>query len=197
MARTSRRVPESQTSLYADEDEDDDFTPAPGPAANKNEAPAQEVDTEPDSNDDSDTPTPKPKRTKPKKRLSEVHGLNRSHSGNGSGELAREGTLINDDEREKRRRRKSTKLAAAPTLTDVNEGETSTQDPQRIQRTKSNAIAAVEAEVLKPINVPKDIMSSNYEEWMKLATDNVRLCVPRHAFSLWKMWANSIMFAEN
>jgi condensin complex subunit 2 len=81
---------------------------------------------------------------------------------------------INDDAAEKRRRRKSTKITvvenamAGPSSEgnmDADVTETSRTAKQKQQLTS----------VAPPpvINVPKDVMSSNFEEWMKMATDNV------------------------
>lgn len=103
---------------------------------------------------------------------------------------------INDDLAEKRRRRKSNKILAQPSMEEVDAVMPSAPSPGNdkaravpasSQPTQNNAdtlrarpsignITAVEEAPL--VQVPLDVMSSNFEEWMKLATDNVRnLCI--------------------
>ncbi|KAJ7576875.1 condensin complex subunit 2/barren [Mycena floridula] len=77
---------------------------------------------------------------------------------------------INDDAAEKRRRRKSTKLInndnsqAGPS----NEGDADTSRSGTRLKPPLNRVA--EPSPLKNISI--DVMNSNYEEWMKMATDN-------------------------
>lgn len=89
---------------------------------------------------------------------------------------------INDDAAEKRRRRKSTKIAvvenseAGPSGAGGGSGEGHGVAGANTSRTmaggrKSMVVAPLEAPV---INVPPDVMTSNFEEWMKMAMDNVR-----------------------
>lgn len=83
---------------------------------------------------------------------------------------------INDDAAEKRRRRKSTKLAviesaeAGPSGDRVDTGESSRAGLAK-QKQQQQLNSALPPPV---INVPLDVMNSNFEEWMKMATDNVR-----------------------
>lgn len=136
---------------------------------------------------ESEEETPRPHRSGLKKRLSEIHpsrSLQHDDDGDFNPETGRpplRAVNINDDAAEKRRRRKSTKLnmienPAGPS------GESQEEppvpiDPARAAKQKLNTVAAP-AET-----VPFDVMSSNFEEWMKMATDNVslqalkRLCV--------------------
>ena len=145
--------------------------------------PLNSEDSEPyveDTNLEIEHETPRPRKSALKKRLSEAH----DHDGEGSfasesGRVPLRSVNINDDAAEKRRRRKSTKITvidssmAGPSSdgnldTDVNETSRTTKQKQQL---KSIAPPPV-------INVPKDIMSSNFEEWMKMATDNVRIIPP-------------------
>jgi len=79
---------------------------------------------------------------------------------------------FNDDEAEKRKRRKSAKLLGQqPTafdgLTDPGPGVTGLNAGKQPVQLNSVVPAA------PIINVPRDVMNSNFEEWMKMATDNV------------------------
>ena len=74
---------------------------------------------------------------------------------------------INDDAAEKRRRRKSTKIVAVL--------EPEEQEQQQVEPARSKARLLNSAAPPPVINVPLDVMSSNFEEWMKMATDNVRI----------------------
>ena len=83
---------------------------------------------------------------------------------------------FNDDEAEKRKRRKSAKLLGqqsttfdgltdlGPTVNGLNAGK------QPVQL--NSVVPAVPI-----INVPRDVMNSNFEEWMKMATDNVSFLI--------------------
>jgi len=141
-------------------------------AAQRLEARNSDGDTDTDTDGDQETPR-RPRQTL-KKRLSEVHndhGASRSVN-------------MNDDAAEKRRRRKSTKLAVLENSQGgpSSEGQIAEQDQQpetswmAKQKQQLTSVAQTPA-----INVPLDVMSSNFEEWMKMATDNVPLIVPRMA----------------
>ncbi|KAG5650838.1 hypothetical protein H0H81_010868 [Sphagnurus paluster] len=118
--------------------------------------------------------TPKPQKQGLKKRLSEVYNPdNDSSFHSDSGRPNARSVNINDDAAEKRRRRKSAKITvienaiAGPSSEgnlDPEAPETSRTAKQK-QQLKSVAAPPV-------INVSKDVMSSNFEEWMKMATDN-------------------------
>lgn len=113
---------------------------------------ADETDEEPE--------TPRPQKTHFRKRLSEAQIADNDPS------LTLDNTRvrINDDAAEKRRRRKSTKVYPEGLLEQETAGESSKTGRQK----QLNSLAAPE------INVSLDVMSSNFEEWMKMATDNVR-----------------------
>jgi hypothetical protein len=79
---------------------------------------------------------------------------------------------FNDDEAEKRLRRKSAKLLGQqPTMSN---GLT---DPGPGVNALNTGKQPVQLDSIVPaapiINVPRDVMNSNFEEWMKMATDNV------------------------
>lgn len=86
---------------------------------------------------------------------------------------------VNDDAAEKRRRRKSARMTALP----PDEEEQPAAGPSNISagptgngpvRTPGRGLQRLESVAhVEPINVPRDVMSSNFEEWMKMATDNV------------------------
>src|ERR1700735_848254 len=113
-----------------------------------------------DTDQESEPETPRPQKTHLRKRLSEAHIVDNDASS--TSDNTRVG--INDDAAEKRRRRKSTKVYPEGTLEQETAGESSKTGRQK----QLNSLTAPE------INVPLDIMSSNFEEWMKMATDKVR-----------------------
>lgn len=128
------------------------------------------TDTEPE-----ETPKP-PLRTMSKKRLSEMQYEEDASFTSESGRVPLKSVNINDDAAEKRRRRRSAKVV---TETDNAEAGPSSdrmdEDPRagentRAARQKQQLLSVAQAPV---INVPLDVMNSNYEEWMKMATDNV------------------------
>ena len=127
--------------------------------------------------DDTEPDTPRQNhRQGSKKRISDVHGLDPDASFNSdSGRAPLRTVNINDDAAEKRRRRKTTKLAviesaeAGPSSGDrMDTGESSRAALAKQKQQQLNS-------ALPPpvINVPLDVMNSNFEEWMKMATDNV------------------------
>ena len=91
-----------------------------------------------------------------------------------------------DDRMERRNRRKSTRVSFAPPSSDVEDGgnekendeqgdgdngessRTPTTRRPRMSASRINAVAPAPAPV-----VSIDVMNSNFEEWMKMATDNV------------------------
>ncbi|KIJ62035.1 hypothetical protein HYDPIDRAFT_95405 [Hydnomerulius pinastri MD-312] len=131
---------------------------------------------DPSSGDDTEPDTPRPThRQGSKKRISDVYDINDASFTSDSGRVPLRAVNINDDTAEKRRRRKSTKLAvieqaeAGPSnggdRMDTGESSRAAQAKQKQQQLNSAAPPPV-------INVPLDVMSSNFEEWMKMATDN-------------------------
>ena len=132
-----------------------------------------------DDSDDTEPDTPRPThRQASKKRISDAHGLDTEGSfTSDSGRAPLRTVNINDDAAEKRRRRKSTKLAVIETAeagpssgARVDSGENS-RGALAKQKQQQQLNSAVPPPV---INVPLDVMNSNFEEWMKMATDNVR-----------------------
>lgn len=96
-------------------------------------------------------------------------------SGSGGGKMAvslkrtETSGKFNDDEAEKRQRRKSAKLLGQQStvfdgLTDPGPAVNTGKSPVQL----NSVVPAVPI-----INVPRDVMNSNFEEWMKMATDNV------------------------
>lgn len=115
-----------------------------------------------DSGGDTDS-TPKATRHAPRKRLSEAHI---DPDGSFASDRAPLRSVnINDDAAEKRRRRQSVKVVAVQEPEDQEQAEPG--------RTKGRLLTSAAPPPV--INVPLDVMSSNFEEWMKMATDNVRL----------------------
>jgi condensin complex subunit 2 len=105
--------------------------------------------------------------------ISGAHRRRLSDFAVGDGERAPlQAVNMNDDAAEKRRRRKSAKVTA---MDDDGDGApVLSAAPRGLQRLDS--VAEVPA-----IRVPLDVMSSNFEEWMKMATDNVSvLCTGAH-----------------
>jgi len=129
-----------------------------------------------ETDQESEPETPRPQKTHLRKRLSEAQIADNDGSFNSdTGRVKLKSVNINDDAAEKRRRRKSTKIyavenaLAGPSSEGTLEQETAGGEPSKTGRQKQlNSLAAPE------INVPLDVMSSNFEEWMKMATDNVR-----------------------
>ena len=141
---------------------------------------AQRPPTRDDFDSDNETETETPRLTKStaalRRRISETQ--DKSYEDGPRPPLKT--VNINDDAAEKRRRRKSTKIAvvenseAGPSGAGVGSGEghsTAVANPPRTGGRRSMAVAPLETPV---INVPADVMTSNFEEWMKMAMDNVR-----------------------
>ncbi|KAG7443664.1 barren [Guyanagaster necrorhizus] len=110
-----------------------------------------------------------PRKSGVRKRLSEAFIPENDSFTSDSGRVPLKSVNINDDAAEKRRRRKSTKIhgveapVASPSSDPNDQGDTSRSNRQKQQL---NTIAP------PVIKVPLDVMSSNFEEWMKMATDN-------------------------
>ncbi|KAJ7132119.1 condensin complex subunit 2/barren [Mycena epipterygia] len=122
-----------------------------------------------DSDQEAEQETPRPQRIT-KKRLSDVHDVSFTDSPPRQPLKSRN---INDDTAEKRRRRKSTKITiienaqAGPSSEPSNE-----RDPAETSRTarQKQPLNSVAAPVVEPRAL--EILSSNFDEWMKMATDN-------------------------
>lgn len=146
-------------------------------------APARRVRVQDEPTHDGDTDyesepeTPRPQKTNLKKRLSEVHhpDADGSYTNTDPSRVPLKSVNLNDDAAEKRRRRKSTKLTVIDDLamggpSGENAGDQENTEPSRSTRQKQQInTVAPPAEM----NVPPDVMSSNFEEWIKMATDNV------------------------
>lgn len=132
-------------------------------------------DTEPDSSRPAH-------RQGGKRRVSDYHDNDGSFTSDG-GRVPLRPVNINDDTAEKRRRRQSTKLAvidnaeAGPSTERQEPGESS----KGIHHKQKPLNSALPPPV---INVPLDVMNSNFEEWMKMATDNVSI---RIIHSFWNL----------
>ncbi|KAH7872991.1 condensin complex subunit 2/barren [Lentinula edodes] len=126
-----------------------------------------------DSDPDTEPETFKPQRNGTRKRLSEAYNPDNDASfASDSGVRAQKSSVdINDDAAEKRRRRKSTKIAvpenahAGPSSEGNDEVDKSRTIKQKQQLTTVAPLAPPEKESI-------DILSSKFEEWMKLTTDN-------------------------
>jgi condensin complex subunit 2 len=155
MARSTRQPIPQQKSLYAEEED-------------------SEVDTEIEE-------TPKgPRQNHSKRRFSELQLDKDASVVSDPGRVPLKSVNMNDDEAEKRKRRRSAKAArlfhsdnaeAGPS----SEGIVATDSlaPSAIAKQKQAQLASVAPTPI--VNVPFDVMSSNFEEWMKMATDNVRI----------------------
>ncbi|KAJ4473685.1 condensin complex subunit 2/barren [Lentinula aciculospora] len=125
------------------------------------------------SDPDTEPETPQPQRNGTRKRLSEAYNpdLDASFASDSGARAQKSFVDINDDAAEKRRRRKSTKIAVAenahagPSSEGIDEADTSRTTKQKQQLTTVAPLAPPETE-------PIDILSSKFEEWMKLTTDN-------------------------
>ncbi|KAF9443840.1 barren [Macrolepiota fuliginosa MF-IS2] len=128
-----------------------------------------------DTDNDSEPETPRPQKSNLKKRLSEVHHLDPDGSlANDPSRVPLKSVNLNDDAAEKRRRRKSTKLTV---IDDLAVGGTSGENAGDLENPESSRASRQKQQIntVAPpaeMNVPLDVMSSNFEEWMKMATDN-------------------------
>jgi condensin complex subunit 2 len=166
------------------------MAPAQAAAATAGRRRARHVDNSEQNDSDSDLESPRPQKLR--KRLSEAHLPESQQEGSFTVENGQRVPLksvnINDDEAEKRRRRKSAKITvldnavAGPSsegASGANGEADGTRSGQSRRQQPLNAVAAAPAP--KP---SLDIMSSNFEEWMKMATDNVRrTSVSRQGFT--------------
>ncbi|KAI1793576.1 barren [Ganoderma leucocontextum] len=135
------------------------------------------------------TPRPPPGRTLSKKRLSEHFDPDPSFSLDDTNPAPSKTrhplktVSINDDVAEKRRRRKSAKITlpldpdqdpepGPSNVPHTNEAQDAPSEGSRtsnLPRQKSQLLAVPQA---PEINVPLDVMTSNFDQWMKMATDN-------------------------
>ena len=131
---------------------------------------------------ESEPETPRPKKSGLKKRVSEAY----RPDGEGEGGSGQQGTdtaprpplrsvNINDDAAEKRRRRKSAKIAVIDALAVDGEAETSMNGNATAADAAKTQGSTKQLKALNPLEtLPLAVKHSNFEEWMKMATDNVR-----------------------
>lgn len=130
-----------------------------------------------DSDEGIEKVTPRQHRQHLKKRLSEAYVVDNDGSFvSDSGRPPLVAVNLNDDAAEKRRRRKSTKITVVEDLPagTSEEGPNPDQDIAESSRTTKQKQQLNSIAPPPVMNVPLDVMSSNFEEWMKMATDNVR-----------------------
>jgi condensin complex subunit 2 len=130
-----------------------------------------------DSGNDTEPDTPRPVQSRSsKKRLSEANRDGSFNEDSGAGRAPLRSVNMNDDAAEKRRRRKSTK--PAPLFAD--EDDEPQAGPSNSAQADGNGPALASGRSLQrlrsvaqvpALDVPIDV--NNYEEWMKMATDNV------------------------
>ncbi len=126
--------------------------------------------------DNEQTPRQRGKSHSNRKRISETHDRSYTEDPN-PGRVPLKAVNINDDSAEKRRRRKSAKnhpvdnSEAGPS----NSGrQDDTEDGGAYAHSRhKQALKSIIVET-PTIDVPLDVQNSNYEEWMKMAMDNVR-----------------------
>ena len=180
MARSVRsRGPPVKVPTYAESDDSGGDTETEEQDWNEHSAnaPGKASSSRPNAK----TPSKRPIRTDVGDKENAADGYTPNGSGGPSGSggkttvnLKRTETAgkFNDDEAEKRKRRKSAKLLGqqstmfdglvdpGPAANGLNVGERPVQ--------LNSVVPAAPI-----INVPRDVMNSNFEEWMKMATDNV------------------------
>jgi condensin complex subunit 2 len=121
------------------------------------------------------TPRQRSKSQAIRKRISEPHDKSFGDDMN-PGRVPLKAVNINDDTAEKRRRRKSAKN---PTIDNFEPGPSTSgrQDEAEDGATQAHSRhkQALKSTIVETpiIDVPIDIRNSNYEEWMKMAMDNV------------------------
>ncbi|KAF8972668.1 condensin complex subunit 2/barren [Flammula alnicola] len=127
-----------------------------------------------DTDNESEHETPKPHKSHLKKRLSEVYHPDNDGSFNSeTGRVPLRTVNINDDAAEKRRRRKSTKINVVENALAGPSSEGMHDQPEAAEHSRGTKQKQQLHTVAPPIiNVSMDVMSSNFEEWMKMATDN-------------------------
>ncbi|KAF8517976.1 condensin complex subunit 2/barren [Hysterangium stoloniferum] len=142
------------------------MSPRPTRPRKNNTYAADTLDSEPSEAED--TPRPKKGKSVKKKRISDAFVPLNDNSDDPRTPL--KSVDINDDLAEKRRRRKSSKLAGL-SMDDAASAAVRVEAEATPRRNAgANQLDVVEEAPL--IKVPLDVMSSNFEEWMKMATDN-------------------------
>jgi hypothetical protein len=144
--------------------------------------------------DNEQTPRQRGKSHSNRKRISESQDRSFTEDAD-PGRVPLKAVNINDDSAEKRRRRKSAKNhvidnAEAGPSNNGRQDDTEDAVPHAHSRHKQ----ALKSNIVETpiIDVPLDIRNSNYEEWMKMAMDNVRpLLDPRPPCVLMSMAAEN------
>ncbi|KAL4246253.1 Condensin complex subunit 2 [Abortiporus biennis] len=141
--------------------------PVPRVKPTPNDSDSDGGDTEPEQ----ETPRPT-NRTLSKKRLSDVYDVSFNSD---SGRAPLKSVNINDDAAEKRRRRKSAKIILPQENAEAGPSSEGNMDVRDDPKAAAHAKQKQQLLSIAPgpaVNVPLDVMSSNFEEWMKMATDN-------------------------
>ena len=175
MARSARaRGPAVKAATYAESDNTDDDTETEEQEWNENSA--NVVGKASSSRPSGKGSSKRPIRTDAgdKENMGDGHIPNGAGGSSGSGGKTAVGLKrtetsgkFNDDEAEKRKRRKSAKLLGQQTT--MFDGLTDSGPGANVNTAQLNSIVPA----APIINVPRDVMNSNFEEWMKMATDNV------------------------
>ena len=184
MARSVRsRGPAVKAATYAESDDSGGDTETE--EQEWNERSANGAGKASSSKPNAKTPSKRPIRTDVGDKENAADGFTPNGTGGPSGSggkttvnLKRTETAgkFNDDEAEKRKRRKSAKLLGQQST--MFDGLT---DPGPAVNGLNAGKHPVQLNSVVPaapiINVPRDVMNSNFEEWMKMATDNVSVCL--------------------
>lgn len=126
--------------------------------------------------DEEQTPRQRGKSQAIRKRVSETQDRSYTEDAN-PGRVPLKAVNINDDTAEKRRRRKSAKNT---TVDNAEAGPSSSDRQDDAEDAGAHAHSrhkqALKSNIVETpiIDIPIDIRNSNYEEWMKMAMDNVR-----------------------
>lgn len=152
---------------------------APGPSSRSARHPRAQLplyaDDSSGETDVEQTPRQRGKSQAIRKRMSDTRDKSFTDDGN-PGRVPLKAVNINDDSAEKRRRRKSAKN---PTVENSEAGPSASggqDDPEdgtaHAHSRHKQALKSIIVET-PTIDVPVDVRNSNYEEWMKMAMDNV------------------------
>lgn len=158
------------------------------------------ADSSSSESDNEQTPRQRGKSHSNRKRISETQDRSFTEDTN-PGRVPLKAVNINDDSAEKRRRRKSAKNHPIdnPEAGPSNNGkQDDTEDV--VAHAHSRHKQALKSNIVETpvIDVPLDIRNSNYEEWMKMAMDNVcRLLDSRPPCMLKCPWSQKINQANS
>lgn len=151
---------------------------APGPSSRSARHPRAQLplyaDDSSGETDAEQTPRQRGKSQAIRKRISDTRDKNFTEEGN-PGRVPLKAVNINDDSAEKRRRRKSAKnpLETSEAGPSASAGQDDPEDGTVHAHSRhKQALKSIIVET-PIIDVPIDVRNSNYEEWMKMAMDNV------------------------